>query len=135
MRGRGENRGEGMNLNFGTASKYRNKKVGIDGITFDSKKEAATYLELKACKASGEITGFEMQCRFELIPAQYEDALIGGKLKKKCIERAIHYVADFVLYYPDGEVVVLDVKGFKNQVWILKRKLMLMIHKIRVKEV
>jgi hypothetical protein len=124
-----------VNLNFGAASKYRNKKVEVDGYTFDSKKEAATYLELKACKASGEIVNFEMQKRFELIPAQFEDTLVNGKRKTRCVERAITYLADFVVYYPDGEVVVLDCKGFKMEVYRIKKKLMYMVHKIKIKEV
>ena len=112
------------------ANKYRNKKVQVDGIWFDSKKESRIYGELKLLKASGEIVGFELQKVFELIPAQRgEDG--------KVIERACTYRADFVVTYPDGEVSVIDAKGSRglDQKWPIKRKLMLYLHKIRVKEV
>jgi hypothetical protein len=124
-----------MNFNFTKANKFRNKIVTIDNIVFDSQKEADVYQELKTCKAAGEITSFEMQKRYELIPAQYAEIPVNGKLKKRCIERAISYLADFVLYYPDGEVVVLDPKGNKTDVYRIKKKLMMMVWKIRIKEV
>ena len=64
--------------------------------------------------------------RFELIPSQYRDG--------RCVERAAHYIADFV-YMEDGKKVVEDTKGFRTKDYILKRKLMLMVHNIRIKEV
>ena len=124
-----------MNLIFGQASKFRNKTVTVDGIAFDSNKEAEVYKELVKCKESGEIISFEMQKRYELIPAQYGMIPVKGKLTRRCIERAISYLADFVLYYPDGEVVVLDPKGNKTDVYRIKKKLLLMVWKIKIKEV
>lgn len=124
-----------MNFKFNPVMKYRNVKQTMDGHTFDSKKELAVYEELKEARRTGEIVSFTMQERFELIPAQYENVEINGKLKKKCVERAIYYVADFVVVYPDGEKVVLDPKGKKTEVYKIKKKLMLMFHKIAVKEV
>jgi hypothetical protein len=124
-----------MNFNFSTASKYRNKKVEIDGIVFDSQKEAAVYSELKTCQRTGEVDKFEMQKRYELIPAQYGMKNVKGKLVKRCIERAITYLADFVVYFSDGEVSVIDCKGWKTEVYRIKKKLMLMTHKISIKEV
>jgi len=76
-----------------------------------------------------------MQKRFELIPAQYENKIKMGKEKKRCIERAICYVADFVVKYPDGEMSVIDCKGWRTEVYRIKKKLMLMVHKIKIKEV
>jgi hypothetical protein len=119
-------------MNWGSpASKFRNKKVTVDGILFDSKKESGIYLELKAQKAANEIRDFERQKVYELIPAQ-RDPDTG-----KVIERACTWTADFVVHFHDGEVSVIDAKGNKSldQKWPIKRKLMLWVHKIRVKEV
>ena len=124
-----------MNLNFSTASKYRNKIKEVDGIAFDSTKEAACYEELKRAKESGEIKSFEMQKRFELIPAQYAEVPVNGKLKRRCVERAITYLADFVVSFPDGETTVLDCKGHKTEVYRIKKKLLMMTCGLRIKEV
>jgi hypothetical protein len=124
-----------MNLSFSTASKYRNKKVELDGHIFDSRKEAAVYAELKACQKTGEIDKFEMQKRYELIPAQYAMKDVNGKQRRTCVERAITYLADFVVYYPDGEISVIDAKGMKTDIYRIKRKLMLMVHGLAIKEV
>lgn len=110
-------------------NKYRNKKVIVDGITFDSKKESGVYLDLKRAKADGQIRDFELQKKFLLIPSQRgEDG--------KVIERECAYIADFVVTYPDGEVSVVDCKGNRSldQKYPIKRKLMLWVHKIRIKE-
>ena len=53
-------------------AKYGNRKAVIDGITFDSKKEAQRYTELKLLEKAGKITGLQLQREFELIPAQRE---------------------------------------------------------------
>ena len=111
-------------------NKYGNKKTYIDGIRFDSKKEANRYIELKILLLSGKITGLELQKPFTLIPSQY--LTINGK--RKCIERPLKYVADFV-YHQDGKTVVEDVKGRKTPAYIIKRKLMLCVHGIRISEV
>lgn len=108
------------------ANKYGNKKVTRGGEKFDSAKEARRYGELVLLQRAGQIAGLDRQVRFELIPSQYIDG--------KCVERPVHYVADFV-YYENGEKVVEDTKGFKTKDYILKRKLMLYIHKIRIREV
>lgn len=119
-------------LNFKSgAAKYSNKKVEIDGIVFDSKKEARTYAELKLLKAAGEIKDFARQVSFELVPAQYQEA--NGK--KKCIEKAVTYKADFVVEHLDGERSVIDCKGMRLPVYTVKRKLMLFIHNIRIQEI
>lgn len=124
-----------MNLDFGTASKYRNKIKEVDGIAFDSTKEANCYKELKRCKTEGEIKDFEMQKRYELIPAQYATVPVNGRLKRQCVERAITYLADFVVYFHDGEITVLDCKGHKTEAYRIKKKLLMMVHKLRIKEV
>ena len=104
-------------------SKYNAKKTKIGDITFDSSKEAQRYLELKLLLRAGKIRGLRMQVKFELIPKQ------DG-------ERACNYVADFV--YEDavtGQTVVEDTKGVKTRDYIIKRKLMLWRHGIRITEI
>jgi len=116
----------------------------VGGITFDSKKEARRYQELYFQQRAGEISDLELQRRFELIPAQYETYARYGKkgqrLKdgQRCIEKAVFYVADFT-YQKDGQMIVEDVKGYKGStayaLFAMKRKLMLYIHGIRIKEI
>ena len=102
-------------------SKYKNVKTTIDGITFDSKKESARYAELKLLARSGLIQNLRLQVPYELIPKQQG-------------ERAVKYIADFV-YDENGETVVEDVKGVRTDVYRLKKKLMLKVHGLRIKEV
>lgn len=111
-------------------SKYHSRKVIVDGITFDSVKEARRYRELKQMEKAGAISGLELQKKFQLIPSQYSE--IGGK--RKCIERECAYIADFV-YWKDGGMIVEDAKGLRTPEYIIKRKLMLFRHGIRVQEV
>lgn len=99
--------------------KYRNKPTLIDGIVFDSKKEADFYCELKVQKMAGEVLSFERQVVFELQPKY--------KYGKSTI-RAIKYIADFVVSYKDGSVEIVDVKGMKTQVYNLKKKMLLYKH-------
>lgn len=120
--------------------KYNNKKITVDGIVFDSRREADRYRELKMLERAGVIQGLELQKKYVLIPAQYEDFVRRGKngrtLKdgRRCIERECSYIADFV-YQKNGETVVEDTKGMRTKDYIIKRKLMLFIHGIRIKEV
>lgn len=104
-------------------SKYHNKKVEIDGIKFDSIKEGQRYLELKLLLKAGKIRDLQMQVEFELIP-------------KQAGERACKYKADFVYHMADtGKMVVEDVKGKRTREYIIKRKLMLWRHGIKIVEV
>ena len=118
-------------------SKYKSRKVSCDGITFDSLKEARRFRELRLLETAGEISDLQTQVKFVLIPAQYEPESIGkrgGVKRGKLIERECCYVADFV-YIKDGKQVVEDTKGFRTTDYIIKRKLMLHIHGIRIQEV
>lgn len=132
--------------------KYHSKKVIKDGEVFDSHKEYKRWCELSLLEREGKITNLQRQVKYVLIPAQYEPDTIGsrgGRKKGKLIERECSYIADFVyemhkLNRPDvpREVysarvytVVEDVKGVKTKDYIIKRKLMLHIHGIRIKEV
>lgn len=111
-------------------NKYRNRKITFDGEIFDSIKEYRRFCELRLLERAGAITGLERQKSFTLIPAQYAD--VNGK--RKCVERACNYVADFV-YWQDGKMIVEDTKGVKTKEYIIKRKLMLYLHNIIIREV
>lgn len=128
-----------MSWNYYGGSKYKAKKVEVDGIKFDSKKEARRYEELLILEQAGEIKDLKRQVKYILIPAQREPDSVGargGRIKGKLIERECAYVADFV--YIDtatGELIVEDVKGMRTSEYIVKRKLMLWVNNIRIKEV
>ncbi len=127
-------------------NKFHSKKVTVGGITFDSKKEARRFQELYFKERAGEITDLQRQVKFVLIPSQYETyeryGKKGQRLKdgKRCIEKECAYVADFV-YKQNGELVVEDTKGYRNPstatyaYFVLKRKLMLWVHGIRIREI
>lgn len=106
--------------------KYGNRKVERDGIVFDSVKECQRYCELKLMQRAGVISDLQLQVPYELIPTQRID----GKLA----EKALNYVADFV-YKQNGQTVVEDTKGMRTRDYIIKRKLMLYVHGIRIREV
>ena len=126
-------------MNYHSKSKYGSRKVTYNGILFHSEKEANRYAELLLLKRAGAISGLKRQEAFELIPAQYEYYARYGKkgqrLKdgKRCIEKSCVYNADFS-YIENGVKVVEDTKGFKTKDYIIKRKLMLYIHNIRIRE-
>jgi len=100
-------------------SKYGNKKTVVDGFKFDSKAEAERWSLLKVLSEIGVISELQRQ-----VP--YQIAVNGVKVCK--------YVADFV-YVEKGHQVVEDVKGFRTAEYRLKKKLMLAVHQIEVKEV
>lgn len=107
--------------------KYHAKKTTVKGKTFDSKKESLRYLGLLAMESRGEIKDLQTQVKFILIPSQRgEDG--------KVIERECAYIADFTYYDKDGNYIVEDVKGVRTPEYVIKRKLMLKIHGIRVRE-
>ena len=119
--------------------KYKNHKTEVDGITFDSKREATRWHELKLMEKNGYIRDLQRQVRFELIPAQREDDTLGkrgGIIKGKVIERKVEYIADFVYQDMDtGQIVVEDTKGLRTKDYIIKRKLLLWVHGIRIQEI
>lgn len=112
-------------------SKYHSRKMTIDNQTFDSMKEFARWKDLQRLLGAGVITDLKRQVKFELIPSQKNEF---GKV----IERPCVYVADFV-YKKNGKQIVEDVKGYKHgvayDVFVIKRKLMLYVHGIRIHEV
>mgnify|MGYP000757587532 FL=1 len=122
-------------------SKYHSTKIEYDGMVFDSKKELRRFKELSLLEKAGEIQDLKRQVKFEVLPAQREPEYItaNGRVRLgNVLERKVVYIADFV-YTKDGETVVEDVKGYKSGVaynlFVIKRKLMLYRHNIRVLEV
>lgn len=102
-------------------SKYGNRKLTApDGQKFDSVKEYHRYGCLRLLERAGAISNLRRQVKYELIP-------------KQAGERACNYIADFT-YIQDGKLVVEDVKGVKTDAYKIKKKLMLWVHGIRIKE-
>lgn len=95
-------------------NKYFNQKVKVDGIEFQSTKEANYYLFLKQLQKEGEVKSIELQPKYELLPAFEKN---GKKY------RAITYTADFKVTYSDGREEVIDTKGYQTQAFRLKHKL------------
>jgi hypothetical protein len=110
------------------ASKFGNQKTEIDGIVFASRHEATRYVELRYMERAGLIWGLKTQVPYELIPAQRDES---GKV----VERAVTYIADFVYWTDSRTCVVEDAKGYRTDVYKLKKKLMLYVHGIRIQEV
>ena len=109
--------------------KYGNKKVTYDGEVFDSNREFNRYLELRLLEKAGKIKELERQTKFVLIPAQRDS-------RGKVIERECSYKADFFYYDNEAnESVVEDTKGFRTKDYIIKRKLMLNVYGIRIREI
>lgn len=125
------------------SSKYHAEKVTVNGITFDSKKEARRYLELTALEQAGKIHGLRRQVKYLLIPEQrercaerYKSGPKKGQFKPgRVLERECAYYADFDYYAEDGTHVVEDVKGVKTKEYRVKKKLLLYVYHIRISEV
>lgn len=99
----------GISIPKKAKSKYNSRKISIDGILFDSQAEANYYCNLKILLKIGKIDGFGRQIRF---------VITDGKNGEKGTE----YVADFVVFYPDGTYRIVDVKGVQTPVFKLKVK-------------
>lgn len=119
-------------------SKYGSEKFTVLGITFDSKKEGMHYLRLLDMEKRGEIHNLRRQVPFELLPAIYREEVVHLKTKdkivKKCVQKSVKYVADFV-YEKDGKEVIVDTKGVRTPEYILKKKMMLALLGITITEV
>ena len=102
-------------------SKYKNRRLTApDGQVFDSVKEYHRWGFLRLLERAGAIKDLKRQVKYELIP-------------KQSGERACNYIADFT-YIENGELVVEDVKGVRTDAYKIKKKLMLWVHGIRIKE-
>ncbi len=108
-------------------SKYGNHKVVVDGEKVaDSQHEYRRLNELKVLERVGEIKDLQTQVRYKLIPAQ---VICGMKV------RGVDYVADFVYWTKDDQFICEDAKGHRTDAYIIKRKMMKLIHNIDVVEV
>lgn len=117
-------------------SKYHNKKITVNGETFDSLKEYRRYCELCLLERAGEISELQRQVKYELIPVQREPDTVGvrgGVKQGKVIEKPCCYIADFV-YMENGVKVVEDTKGVKTDAYKIKKKLMLKLYDIKIRE-
>lgn len=99
----------------GKGNKYHAEKAVVNGIEYDSRKEARRGMELQALERAGKINNLEMQKRFIL-----QEGFVYGREKI----RSISYLADFY-YEKDGKKYVEDTKGFRTEVYKIKRKMFL----------
>jgi hypothetical protein len=123
-----------MAVRYNRGNKYHAKKdfrnSNGETVKFDSRKEARRYDELRLLERAHQISELQRQVKFVLIPAQRDP-------KGKLIERQCYYVADFTYKDSSGRLVVEDTKSeaTRTPVYVLKRKLMLWVHGIRVREI
>lgn len=101
-------------------TKYRNEREQVDGIWFDSRKEARHYRSLLLLQKAGVIERIELQPAYPLT--------VNG-------EKVAIYRADFRLTFPDGRIEVQDVKGVRTPVYKLKKRLMKAIYNIEIMEI
>lgn len=102
-------------------SKYGARKQEVDGFVFDSIAEATWYQGLRLLERAGEIKNLELQPKF--------DVIVNGK-------HICNYFADFrYIDTQTGETIVEDVKGVRTDVYIIKKKLVEAIYKIKIHEV
>ena len=121
--------------------KYKNKKIEIDGIKFDSTKEGKRYLVLKQALYDGKIQKLELQVKYELIPSikeKYVEHLkTKDKVKTRTLQLPITYTCDFQ-YMKDGELIIEDIKASPKLLpkeFVIKEKLMFWKYRIRIKKV
>ena len=130
------------------ANKFGARKVQDPntGALFDSKAELTRWYELRYLEMAGKISGLKRQVSFQLFPTQREESTEFYKAGPQkglpkpgaIIEKECCYIADFT-YYQDGKYIVEDVKGCKKgaayDLFVVKRKAMLFLHGIRIREV
>ena len=119
-------------------SKYKNIKTN----GCDSRKEARRLVQLEMLQKAGYVKDLRTQVKYVLIPTQYETyerySKKGKRLKdgQRCIEKECSYYADFVYIDTEtGKEVVEDAKGVRTEAYRIKKKLMLSVHGIQIKEV
>jgi len=95
-------------------NKYHAKKVKVDGMTFDSKREYARWKDLQLLQRAGKIQDLRRQVRFQLCETPYDEAGFA-------LFRGVFYKADFV-YIENGKTIVEDCKGFRTDAYLIKKK-------------
>lgn len=115
------------NLFIKNTNKYHNQKIMFDGYTFDSIKEKNYYIKLKALEKAGLIRNLELQKEYVL----QDSFKLNGTTRRK-----ITYKADFsYISVQDNKIHVIDVKGFKTEVYKIKKKLFEFKYKIELEEI
>lgn len=115
-------------------NKYCNKKcVDFNGIAYDSIKEKNRGFELELLQKANEISQLQRQVKYVLLPSQYK--IIKGK--KVCLEKECAYYCDFQYIDKNNHLIVEDVKSKATMtaVYKIKKKLMLYMHGIIIKEI
>lgn len=112
---------------YSKKSKYGSRKVTINGITYDSIKEANRAKKLSLLEREGTIQKLQRQVKYQLIPTQ--------RINGKVVERPCTYIADFVYEDKDGNFHMEDSKGCRTKDYVIKRKLMLYLFGIQIEEV
>lgn len=100
--------------------KYNNRRTTVCGRTFDSKKEAQRYLTLLAMEERRDISHLKCQVPFNI--------LINGHV-------ICTYKADFTYYDKERNYIVEDVKGYRTDIYKLKKKLVEASYGVNIKEV
>ena len=116
-----------------TVNKYNVRKTA-DGHA--SELEGLRARQLRQMERDGLISDLREQVEYPLIPVQYDTVLKTKRGRPRVLEHACNYIADFV--YTDvatGKEVVEDTKGVRTSDYVIKRKLMLYLHKIRIREI
>lgn len=120
-------------------NKYGANKATYEGIEFDSRREMRQYIVLLDMERRGEISNLRRQVRYELLPPIWEDVEVQLKTKTKtvrrCVQRAVSYLADFVYEDVEGRTVVVDAKGMRTKEYMLKKKMMRSLLGIEIEEV
>ena len=98
-----------------TPSKYHNQRTEVDGITFDSKREARFYQRLKEQRLGGLVLFWLRQVPFHLP---------GG----------VKYLVDFEVFMADGAVRFIDVKGVRTKEYRLKKRLVESLYPVMIEE-
>ena len=98
-------------------NKYNARKTTVCGHTFDSRREAETYLDLLSRKQAGEIVRIGFQPSYTLLAAFKDNQ--GNR------QKAITYTADFFVAYADGRNEVIEVKGVRTRDYLLRKKMFL----------
>jgi hypothetical protein len=115
-------------------SKYKNKKTVVNGITFDSQREAMRWSLLLALQNAGRISGLQRQVRYPYVlyaakPTSCTTQYMLRIGKQRC------YIADFVYYNGAGLRVVEDSKGFRTKEYRAKKKIVEALYGIKIIEV
>ncbi len=109
-------------------SKYGNKRTKVGELIFDSRKEARYYNLLLTLQEQGKIHSLRCQVPFSFV-------INGEAMRNPDSNRVIKYIADFEYFTSEGERKIVDVKGFKTDIYKLKKALMMACNGILIEEI